>query len=89
MSYITLRGLRCATAPQGDDDERERHPEVRALARLEGCCEAQCVRPSFETRSQARALLRERECIARARRNLDLMGLMPLAAGFLTEPTFE
>jgi hypothetical protein len=40
MSYITLRGLRCATAPQGDDGERERHPEVRALARLEGCADS-------------------------------------------------
>jgi hypothetical protein len=27
-----------------------RHPEVRALARLEGWCSARCVRPSFEAR---------------------------------------
>jgi hypothetical protein len=47
------------------------------------------VRAAILRDARKSALLRERECIARARRNLDLMGLMPLAAGFLTEPTFE
>jgi hypothetical protein len=29
--------------------------EVRALARLEGCCSALCLRPSFEARKKVRA----------------------------------
>jgi hypothetical protein len=32
-----------------------RHPEVRALASLEGCCSAQCSQPSFEARKKERA----------------------------------
>jgi hypothetical protein len=40
--------------------QRHRHPEVRALASLEGCCSAQCARPSFEARKKERAPTGER-----------------------------
>jgi hypothetical protein len=55
-----------ASSPHQDkccSRQRRRHPEVRALASLEGCCSAQCVRPSFEARKKERAPTGERNCV--------------------------